>query len=76
MRRHTKRTPKQDLKWSSKKPLTQGRFWWTSQGDKAPKLVYVEKQSLGLYVLGAGWLPYQSGQWAGPLGEGDAAAKN
>ena len=63
----------QNIKWTVKKPLTQGRFWWTSQEGQAPTLVYIEKQSLGFYVLGMGWLPYQPGHWAGPVSEHDPA---
>ena len=58
-----------NMKWTIKKPLTQGRFWWSSHEGDGPKLVFVEKQSLGLYAFGAGWVPYQEGQWAGPMGE-------
>ena len=65
---------KQHLKWTTKKPLTAGRFW-RSTGE-APTLVYVEKQSLGFYVLGLGWLPYQPGKWAGPFGEQGSEIKN
>jgi len=63
----------QNIKWTAQKPLTQGRFWWTNEEEKAPTLVYVEQQSLGLYVLGLGWVPYQPGQWAGPIAENDPA---
>ena len=62
-----------NIKWTTKKPLTQGRFWFANGEEESPSLVYVEKQSLGFYVLGLGWLPYQPGQWAGPFGEQDPA---
>ncbi len=67
---------RQNIEWTTRKPVTQGRFWWTNADEQAPSLVYVEKQSLGFYVLGAGWLPYQSGQWAGPFGEQNSASNN
>ncbi len=51
------------------KPLKQGRYWWQGPQQKAPQLVYIEQQSLGLYVMGKGWLPWQSGEWSGPVGE-------
>ena len=73
MRRRLSSFPKPVLKWTTKKPLTQGRFWWTCEKDQPPTLVYIEKESLGFYVLGVGWLPYQAGQWAGPFGEQDPA---
>src|SRR5260221_6376545 len=65
-----------NIKWTVQKPQTQGRFWWADQPGQAPTLVYIEQQSLGLYVLGAGWVPYQPGQWAGPFGEPDAPCNN
>ena len=65
-----------DWKWTLKKPATAGRFWWSNGEHETPTLVYVEKQSLGFYVLGQGWLPYQPGQWAGPIGERDPASNN
>lgn len=75
MRARTKTSSKPELKWTTKKPTKQGRFWWTEGKNQTPTLVYVERQSLGLYVVGVGWLPYQPGQWAGPLAE-DASSGN
>ncbi len=62
--------------WTTKKPLAPGRFWWSNEAAGPPTLVYVEKQHLGFYVVGVGWLPYQSGQWAGPCGETEPGSKN
>jgi hypothetical protein len=64
------------MKWTSKKPLRQGRYWWTNQEEKTPRLVFVEEQCLGLYVVGMGWLPYQQGKWAGPMPESGAQVDN
>jgi len=63
-------------KWTSKKPLAQGRFWWNNQTTGSVALVYVEKQYLGFYILGIAWLPYQSGKWDGPFGESDPGSRN
>jgi len=64
-----------NINWIEKRPQSAGRFWWTAQAEKGPTLGYIEEHSLGFYVLGVGWLAYQSGQWAGPMGD-PAAAKN
>jgi hypothetical protein len=57
------------IKRALKKPLKEGRYWWKEPESSNRKLVYVEQQSLGLYVLGAGWLPWQTGEWSGLVGE-------
>ncbi len=53
------------------KPQKQGRYWHQEPDAKAPKLVYVEQQALGLYVIGKGWLPWQTGDWSSLVGEGE-----
>ncbi len=52
-----------------KKPLKEGRYWWKEPKSQKPEVVFIEQQSLGLYVLGKGWLPWQVAEWNGPLGE-------
>ncbi len=57
------------MKSTSHKPLKQGRYWLKTPGSGEQKLVFVEQQSLGLYVLGIGWLPWQTGEWSEQVGE-------
>jgi hypothetical protein len=64
------------INWTPAKPMAQGRFWRITGNDQPPSLVFVEKQCLGFYVLGEGWLAFQPGQWAGPIGEGQNSANN
>lgn len=57
------------MKRITTKPLKQGRYWWKEPQSPKSKLVYIEQQALGLYVLGHGWLPWQTGDWSEIVGE-------
>ncbi len=59
------------MKRTSFKPAKQGRYWLKTPDGDDQKLVFVEKQALGLYVLGIGWLPWQTGEWSDRVGESE-----
>ena len=59
------------MKRAAHKPLKQGRYWCKTPEDGEQKLVFVEQQSLGLYVLGKGWLSWQTGEWSDQVGENE-----
>jgi hypothetical protein len=57
------------MKGLLKKPLKAGRYWWKEPESQSSEVVFIEQQTLGLYVVGKGWLPWQEAEWNGPLGE-------
>jgi hypothetical protein len=57
------------MKWTTEKPVKQGRYWWKAHPGEPPKLVFVKSECLGMHVVGVGWAKYQAGAWAGPGGE-------